>query len=72
MPVFLEGGQIWLRDAQGTLRSLQVFNAIGQEVLRQSLEGSEQVVNISTLAKGVYFLKIGTDRASVMRKIVVE
>lgn len=61
-----------MRDAQGTLRSLQVFNAIGQEVLRQSLEGSEQVVNISTLAKGVYFLKIGTDRASVMRKIVVE
>ncbi|MBQ6666523.1 MAG: T9SS type A sorting domain-containing protein [Bacteroidales bacterium] len=28
--------------------------------------------NISTLAKGVYFLKIGTDRATVMRKIVVE
>jgi hypothetical protein len=65
-------GQIWLRDAQGTLQSLQVFNAVGQEVLRQNLEGSEQVVNISTLAKGVYFLKIGTDRATVMRKIVVE
>ncbi len=28
--------------------------------------------NISTLAKGVYFLKIGTDRATVVRKIVVE
>ncbi|MCR5191137.1 MAG: T9SS type A sorting domain-containing protein [Bacteroidales bacterium] len=27
---------------------------------------------ISTLAKGVYFLKIGTDRATIMRKIVVE
>ena len=32
----------------------------------------EQVVNISSLAKGVYFLKIETDRATVMRKIVVE
>ncbi len=65
-------GQIRLRDEQGMLRSLQVFNAIGQEVLRQNLEGSEQVVNISTLAKGVYFLRIGTDRTTVMRKIVVE
>ena len=65
-------GQIRLRYEQGTMQSLQVFNAVGQEVLRQNLEGSEQVVNISTLAKGVYFLKIGTDRATVMRKIVVE
>ena len=65
-------GQIRLRYEQGTLQSLQVFNAVGQEVLRQNLEGSEQVVNISTLAKGVYFLKIGTDRATIMRKIVVE
>ena len=61
-----------LRDEQGTLQSLRVFNAVGQEVLRQNLEGSEQVVNIATLAKGVYFLKIGTDRDTVMRKIVVE
>jgi hypothetical protein len=65
-------GQIRLRYEQGTLQSLQVFNAVGQEVLRQNLEGSEQVVNISTLAKGVYFLKIETDRATVVRKIVVE
>ncbi len=65
-------GQIRLRYEQGTLQSLQVFNAVGQEVLRQNLEGSEQVVNISSLAKGVYFLKIGTDRATVVRKIVVE
>ena len=65
-------GQIRLRYEQGTLQSLQVFNAVGQEVLRQNLEGSEQVVNIATLAKGVYFLRIGTDRTTVMRKIVVE
>ena len=64
--------QIRLRDAQGTLQSLRVFNAVGQEVLRQKLAGSEQIVNISTLAKGVYFLKIGTDRTTVIRKIVVE
>ena len=65
-------GQRRLRYEQGTLQSLQVFNAVGQEVLRQNLEGSEQVVNIATLAKGVYFLRIGTDRATVVRKIVVE
>ncbi len=29
-------------------------------------------VNTDTLAKGVYFLKIETDRATVVRKIVVE
>ena len=61
--------QIRLRDAQGTLQSLRVFNAVGQEVLRQDLDGSEQVVNISTLAKGVYFLKIQTGHGTVMRKI---
>ena len=64
--------QIRLRVAHGTLQSLRVFNAVGQEVLRQGLEGNEQTINISTLANGIYFLQIRTGHGTVMRKIVVE
>ena len=61
--------QIRLRDAQGTLQSLRVFNAVGQEVLRQELDGSTGTVNISNLSKGIYFLQIRTGHGTVMRKI---
>ncbi|MBP5612961.1 MAG: T9SS type A sorting domain-containing protein, partial [Bacteroidales bacterium] len=61
--------QIRLRDAQGTLQSLRVFNAVGQEVLRQDLDGSTGTVNISNLSKGIYFLQIRTGHGTVMRKI---
>jgi len=61
--------QLQLRDAQGSLQSLRVFNAVGQEVLRQELSGSTGTVNISTLSKGIYFLQIQTGHGTVMRKI---
>ncbi|MBR5665107.1 MAG: T9SS type A sorting domain-containing protein [Bacteroidales bacterium] len=61
--------QLQLRDAQGSLPSLRVFNAVGQEVLRQELSGSTGTVNISTLSKGIYFLQIRTGHGTVMRKI---
>ncbi|MBP5396447.1 MAG: T9SS type A sorting domain-containing protein, partial [Bacteroidales bacterium] len=69
----LDGGHIVLvpRHAERILKT-GVHEIGKQEGGAALLEGSEQVVNISTLAKGVYFLKIGTDRATVMRKIVVE
>ena len=61
--------QLQLRDAHGTLQSLRVFNAVGQEVLRQDLDGSTGTVNIATLSKGIYFLQIRTGHGTVMRKI---
>lgn len=61
--------QLQLRDAQGSLQSLRLFNAVGQEVLRQELAGSTGTVNISNLSKGIYFLQIRTDHGTVMRKI---
>ena len=61
--------QLQLRDAQGSLQSLRLFNAVGQEVLRQELSGSTGTVNISNLSKGIYFLQIRTGHGTVMRKI---
>ena len=61
--------QLQLRDAQGALQSLRLFNAVGQEVLRQELSGSTGTVNIATLSKGIYFLQIRTGHGTVMRKI---
>ena len=61
--------QLQLRDAQGSLQSLRLFNAVGQEVLRQELSGSTGTVNIATLSKGIYFLQIRTGHGTVMRKI---
>ncbi|MBP5614104.1 MAG: T9SS type A sorting domain-containing protein, partial [Bacteroidales bacterium] len=61
--------QLQLRDAQGSLQSLRLFNAVGQEVLRQELAGSTGTVDIATLSNGIYFLQIRTGHGTVLRTI---
>ena len=44
----------------------KIYNMLGQIVLQQSIgELSDLVVNTSSLSKGMYFIKIATDNASI-------
>jgi len=56
--------------------SLKVINELGQEVYEQSysrIAGQfTRELNLSDLAKGVYFLKISSDQGNVYKKIVLQ
>ena len=44
----------------------KIYNMLGQIVLQQSIgELSDLAVNTSSLSKGMYFIKIATDNASI-------
>lgn len=54
------------------LNSVKVFNILGQEVLSQKVDVNELQVNISSLNKGVYMVKLFTEETQHSFKIVKE
>ncbi|GEM_PF-2255136 len=47
---------------------LMVFNSIGNKVLQQHVTGNTATINISSLKRGVYFIKVGNSRTTVVLK----
>ncbi len=47
---------------------IQVFNASGTLVVKKQLEAGTQQINISTLSKGIYFIKAGNASSRVVVK----
>jgi PKD repeat protein len=55
------------------IRSVNIMDVIGKHV--ETLEGSnahEQTITVSHLSKGIYLLKISSDKGSVFKKLVIE
>ncbi|MGZ3864915.1 MAG: endonuclease [Bacteroidia bacterium] len=53
--------------------SVQMCNELGQEVLVRQIKDSEGLqMNVSALPRGVYIVKINSDRFSLQRKLVIE
>ena len=50
--------------------SVDMYNVLGAKVLSSELTNNR--VNVSTLVKGVYFMKINADVGSVTKKVVVQ
>lgn len=55
-----------------TISSLSLVNNIGQTILKVPVNGDEIKISTANLAKGVYFLRIASDNAVTMEKIVIE
>ena len=51
---------------------LEIFNTLGQQVIRQSLTTHQTVLPVTTLESGVYWVKINTEDGVGIREIVVE
>ena len=49
----------------------QLFNGMGQEVAKGTAQGTQQL-NVSNMAKGVYFLRLTTGTQVNIQKVVVE
>ena len=52
--------------------SISIYDIQGQLILQQPLQHAKTNINISTLAKGVYFVKVKTENGMEVKKIVKE
>ena len=51
--------------------SVEVFNLLGQSVLSQSTL-KDNKINVSSLSKGLYLLKLASDKGTIAKKVVIE
>jgi hypothetical protein len=60
-------------DSQEPLKSVTIFNILGQETLKVALAGNHSQVNLSSLQAGIYIAKImGDNNASKTIKLAVK
>ncbi|MBC7383040.1 MAG: T9SS type A sorting domain-containing protein [Bacteroidia bacterium] len=50
---------------------IQVLNAMGQIVMEESMNGNYKNIELSKLNNGIYFVKITSDKQSVIKRIVL-
>jgi len=62
-------GLVNITAADIALTSVQVFNMLGKQVYASKAVPS---IDVSSFAKGVYFLKLNADGASATKKLIVE
>jgi PKD repeat protein len=66
-------GRLWAEWADVEVTSVQVFNALGQELQRLPMAGQgRQEWSLEGLSSGLYTLRFQTDQGVVNKKVVVE
>lgn len=55
-------------ESELELGEIQVFNSIGSLVLQKTLDSTEEILNISELKPGVYFVKMGQKTLRLVKK----
>jgi len=63
---------ISLKDNNSNSANLQIFNAVGQLIRAETVDGNEIIVNRNGLENGVYFIRITQDRQVYSGVMVVE
>ncbi len=66
------GGGFWVKIESDVLQEISLFDVFGNKIFGQKSDMSEVAVPTDHLAKGVYFLKIKTQKGEESRKIVVQ
>ncbi len=51
-----------------------VINSIGKQVYKaeRSLNKQTQIFDVSSLASGIYFLRVNTDRSNFVKKLIIQ
>jgi photosystem II stability/assembly factor-like uncharacterized protein len=52
--------------------SIRILNALGNEVFKADLSGSENSIKLPDNLKGVFYMQLNSDRGTTMQKIVVQ
>ena len=53
-----------------SLLELSIYNQLGQDVLRKSIQENSRSINISDLVSGIYFIKLSTENTSKTFKFI--
>lgn len=61
---------IYISSKQNSVKKVDFFDVLGKQIYSTQLTGKE--LNISTLSKGVYILKITENNISETRKLVIK
>lgn len=61
---------IYISSKQNSTKKVDFFDVLGKQIYSTQLTGKE--LNISTLSKGVYILKITENNISETRKLVIK
>ena len=54
------------------LQSIRIMNAFGQTIYNAKVEGNQVRIDLSSMAKGIYVMHIGTENGNAVRQIVVK
>jgi hypothetical protein len=54
------------------LRTVTIFNQVGQVVYNQDVQGNAIQVNTSDLQKGIYFVKLNSVAGEVTQKLIIQ
>jgi hypothetical protein len=54
------------------IKSLDVLNNAGQVIMTQKVNANNYHFDVSTFERGIYFIKMVTDKGTVIRKIAVK
>ncbi|SNR16675.1 lamin tail domain-containing protein [Tenacibaculum jejuense] len=55
-----------------TNANLQVFSLLGEELVETKIVSGNSKVNLSTLANGIYIVKLNTESGNITKKIILE
>ena len=55
-----------------TEAKIEIFSSLGKSVFKSGAISSKEIIDLSSLAKGVYFLKIETDNGSLNQKLIIQ
>ncbi|MEI6488788.1 MAG: T9SS type A sorting domain-containing protein [Bacteroidota bacterium] len=64
--------QFTIENSQLRMNSIHIYNVLGEEVQSLKLESSKLAVDISSLANGVYFVEVETEKGIVRKRLVKE
>ncbi|MBR9758550.1 MAG: T9SS type A sorting domain-containing protein, partial [Algicola sp.] len=63
-------GYVTIASAKNSAIAVEVYNILGKQVLNSTLTNNN--LNVSALAAGMYILKISQDGASTTKKLVIK
>ncbi len=65
-----KGNIIHISTSASTITKIEIFNILGTSVLSQKLKNNSTEINVSNLNKGLYLIKLNSEKGSITKKLV--
>ncbi len=60
-------------ESKNSIKNISIYNEIGQLIKNLKIRNSNNtIVNIKHLQKGIYYMRISTDKKAILKKIIIE